>query len=266
MKAICRIRPEPHYRREAFENGLKRAGYELAQGGRPADKRDILVVWNRHGPVDREADEWEQRGGTVIVCENGYLGKDSQGRQLYAMSVHGHNGSGWFPIGDADRFAQLEIELQPWREGRDDGYLLLCAQRGIGSRTMASPAQWEIKTGKALTAIGQTKLTVRRHPGQVPAKTTLEQDLEGARACVIWSSASGVKALVMGIPVIYTAPHWICADAAVRGVHAVASLMRNDEMRRRAMHKMAWGQRTVEEIESGEPFVIFRECLGEARW
>lgn len=267
MKAICQIRPEPTYRHGAFLKGLERAGYRIDTGGRPSDKRDVLVVWNRHGHVDNEAKEWEQRGGTVIVAENGYLGKDADGIQLYALSVHGHNGSGWFPIGDEDRFAQLGIQLQPWQEN-EGGHLLLCAQRGIGSPLMASPANWEAKTSKALIALGETNLRVRQHPGKAPTVKLppLEQELAGARACVVWSSASGVQALVAGIPVIYTAPRWIASEGAVRGVDGVRALVRDDERRRRAMHKLAWGQRTVAEIESGEPFVSMRERLGEAKW
>lgn len=266
MKAVCQIRREPHYRYDAFVAGLTRAGYTLANHGtRPADRRDILVVWNRHGPTDNEAIEWEQRGGTVIVCENGYLGNDSQGRQLYAMAAHGHNGSGWFPVGDEDRFARLGVELQPWRADAPSGHFLLCSQRGIGSKKMASPALWDSRTTKALIAAGFKNLRVRPHPGKEPAKNTLEQDLDGARACVIWSSASGVRALVLGIPVIYTAPHWICAEAAGHGVATAGNLVRDDERRRRAMHKLAWGQRTVEEIESGEPFVNLRELPGDAK-
>lgn len=265
MKATCQIRTEPSYRHDAFLAGLKRAGYEIKSGW-PADNRDLLVVWNRHGHVDSEAAEWERRGGTVIVAENGYLGKDAEGRQLFAMSIHGHNGSGWFPIGDGDRFARLGVQLHPWREVAADAPLLLCAQRGIGSKTMASPARWIENSTKKLAELGCTNLRIRRHPGQVPPKTTLLEDLEGVRAAVIWSSAAGITALTQGIPVVYTAPHWICADAAVRGLPSINELVRDDARRLRALQKMAWGQHTVAEIESGAPFVAFRERLGEAKW
>jgi len=261
VKAICRIRPQPHYRRDAFEKGLAKAGYTLVERTRPTSAADLLVIWNRMGPDERDAAEWEAQGGTVIVCENGYMGRDENGHQLYAMSVHGHNGSGWFPIGDGDRFAALRIELQPWRSN-PNGHVLLCAQRGIGSQLMASPRRWDIDTAARVRAMGFKHVRVRQHPGRVPVtqpQPKLEDDLAGAFACVIWSSASGVRALQLGIPVAYTAPHWVAAGAAGRGLGGLERPVQDDAARLKTLQDVAWGQRTIAEIESGEPFVTLRE-------
>jgi hypothetical protein len=263
VRAACLIRKDPHYRRQAFEAGLERAGYAVGEFGLPKKRDDLLVIWNRQGADEMRADEWEQCGGTVIVCENGYFGRDANGHQLYAMSMHGHNGSGWFHVGDTDRFSPLGIELKPWRDG---DHPLICAQRGIGSARMASPTRWEIRTHERLRAMGVTNVAVRDHPGKVPPKTTLDQDLENVSVCVIWSSASGLRALQLGVPVTYCAPHWIGEEAATRGLDGIAKPMRDDAARRRAMHRAAWGQRTIAEIESGEPFVTMREFREQAKW
>ena len=85
----------------AFERGLKRLGYTDIREYRcgrnwPKCPDDLLVVWNlMRGPDEDYASKWEQRGGTVIVCENGYL--QQVDKTHYAISTHGHNGSGWFP-------------------------------------------------------------------------------------------------------------------------------------------------------------------------
>lgn len=262
MIAICTIRREPTYRRGAFEMGLKRTGYSIVERGRPSSKADLLVMWNRQGAAEATANTWEACGGTVLVCENGYAGRDAAGRQFYAISVHGHNGSGWYPEGGEDRFAALGIDLAPWRT---EGYDLVCGQRGIGSKAMASPTNWETRAQLRLKALHR-KTLVRRHPGNKPPATKLEDELERAATCVIWSSSSGVKALTMGVPVVYDAPHWIAEGCAVRGVDNVANAIRDDEARLKALRKMAWGQRSVEEIESGEPFATIRERIGEATW
>lgn len=254
---------EPHYRRQAFVKGLERAGYTVGETARPADARDLLVIWNRQGPDELRANEWEQRGGTVVVAENGYFGRDADGRQLYAISVHGHNGSGWFHQGDGDRFTPLCIELAPWRQS---GPPLVCAQRGIGSARMASPRQWDQKTVSTLRRMGFAKARVRQHPGRYKVTTPLDQDLAGAGVCVIWSSAAGLRALQLGVPVVYTAPHWIGAEAASRGLGTVLAPLRDDAARLRAMRHAAWGQRTVAEIESGEPFATILEHLAEVKW
>lgn len=265
MKAVCRIRTQPHYRRDAFVTGLAKAGYLVVERARPTSPADLLVLWNRMGQDERDAAEWERDGGTVIVCENGYMGKDADGHQLYAISMHGHNGSGWFPVGEGDRFEALGIKLQPWRSN-PDGHLLLCAQRGIGSALMASPRRWDVDTAARVRAMGFKHVKTRQHPGRVPPTTTLEQDLVGARACVIWSSASGVRALQLGVPVVYTAPHWVAAGAAARGLDGLNKLVQDDEARLATLRFVAWGQRSIAEIESGEPFVTFRERRGEAKW
>lgn len=251
MIAVNTIRLEPNYRRAAFDAGLRRLGYSLVSEGPPKDARDLLVIWNRQGEFERQANQWEAQGGTVIVCENGYIGHDDQDRQLYAISRGGHNGSGWFPDGDEDRFARLGIELAPWRSAGD--YVLICGQRGIGSRLMASPPAWDTRTAVALKR-ADINVRVRPHPGRYPPATTLDADLAGASVCVIWSSASGVKALTHGVPVIFTAPHWICAGAARNRLDAITNPLRDDAARLAAMRHMAHGQWTVAEIESGEPF------------
>lgn len=264
MRAVCTIRLEPHYRRQAFVNGLQAAGYTLAEFVKPAGRDDLLVLWNRQGADEMRANEWEAAGGTVLVCENGYCGRDANDHQLYAISVHGHNGSGWFPEGGGERFEQLGVALKPWRSN-PDGHVLVCAQRGIGSRLMASPPRWEVNMAKRLAAM-RMKFKVRLHPGRTAPTTTLEQDLEGARACLIWSSASGLRALQLGVPVAFTAPRWIASGAASRELRGLESLVMDDDLRLQAFQRLAWAQWKVEEIESGEPFVRIRENLEQATW
>lgn len=259
MIAVCRIRPQPDYRRDAFEKGLRATGYRLVENAMPAGPKDLLVIWNRYDAMHRQATDWEARGGTVLVCENGYIGADPEGRQYYAISAHGHNGSGWWPVGTEDRWAALGIPLRPWTalagaNPSAGGYALVCGQRGIGSPEMASPDHWH-QTAAAYVSKWHPNVRIRLHPGRHAPTVPLERDLEGASYCVIWSSSSGVKALTLGVPVIYDAPHWICQGAA--------SAMRQsfedptDEERLAALRRMAWAQWSVAEIEAGEPFARF---------
>lgn len=271
MIALCLIRDQPHYRRDAFVRGLERAGYSLASHGTARNADDLLVIWNRYGANEQMADAWEARGGTVLVAENGYLGGDDQGRQRYALAAHGHNGSGWWPRNGPERFAALNVVLAPW-VSRPDGYSLVCGQRGIGSRSMASPPNWHVGAAKR----SPKPARVRLHPGNKPdpRAPTLEHDLAGAKFCVVWSSTSGVKALVRGIPVLYDAPHWVCENAAVplrawsSGTFEVPFPDLLTELRQRALEDMAWAQWTVDELASGEPFVLFRDAAraGVIKW
>lgn len=255
MIAVVRIRQLPHYRRQAFESGLSRLGYDLRAVGRPQSRDDLLVLWNRTGQDDADALAWERDGGTVLVCENGYVGGDASGHQLYAISVGQHNGAGWFPVGADDRWSRLEIEVKPWRDGGE--YVLVCGQRGIGSKLMASPPGWHVRVADIVRRSAPRPPRLRLHPGNAPPKTSLADDLAGAWACAIWSSASGVKALISGVPVFFDAPRWIAQQAARPFGHWNEPL-RDDAARDVALARLAHGQWTVEEIEAGEPFARFR--------
>ena len=254
MIAVVQIRKEPYYRRQAVELGLKRLGYSITEKqGCPTDHRDLLVLWNRKRDFDEQyAEAWERQGGTVIVMENGYL--QAVDKTYYAISTHQHNGAGWFPISDEDRFTKLGFELKPWRGTGD--YVLICAQRGVGSKLMASPHGWDFRTNRDLTGKG-LRTKIRPHPGNFVAKVPLVEDLSNASVCAIWSSSSGVRALVEGVPVAYWAPHWICAEAAGRqDIHAAIEM---EVHRTKALHKMSHGQWHFDEIATGEPFARMRD-------
>lgn len=249
MRALCLIRQEPYYRRAAFESGLMKVGFKLCHTLTPSGPEDWMVIWNRKKGLDEtNADEWERRGGTVIVAENGYLQKVD--KTIYAISVHGHNGSGWFPIGDEDRFSKLGFALKPYHE--DGRELIVRAQRGIGSTLMASPPGWAERWAAKLRLASKYPVRIVPHPGD---KLKMELDaaaLKQARAVHIWSSALGVRALVEGINVCHNAPHWICQNWPAD--------------REAALHKMAHGQWHHEEIATGEPFARIIANRSKASW
>lgn len=244
--AVLQIRPLPSYRREAFEKGLRAMGYtdiREYRAGRnwPSGPDDLLIVWNlMRGHDENYARAWEAKGGTVIVCENGYLQKVD--KTHYAMSTHGHNGSGWFPNpGDGrERFERLGFDIRPIREAAVGGVILVRGQRGIGSQAMHSPPRWHEKHAQMLRSKGH-KVIVMEHPGD---KGKLEADaaaLAKVHEVHIWCSAIGVRALLEGIPVRHHAPRWICAGWDVAG-------------REFALHNMACAQWHHDEIATGEPF------------
>lgn len=254
-KAYCVIRDQPHYRSEAFLAGLRAVGYEI-ETRTPQSNRagDVFVCWNRYGYNHQVASHVESAGGTVLVAENGYVGRDENDHQLYAIARHGHNGSGNWEIARPPRWPLLGIEPKPWREG--GGHILVCGQRGIGSPSMASPANWHEGVAARLRKITKRPVRIRLHPGNNAPKTPLADDLRDAYAVVIWSSSSGVQALIDGIPVFYEAPHWICARAAKHGIVGIEDPPDpyRDDTRQASLEYMAWAQWTVAEIAAGLPF------------
>lgn len=245
MQFLSLIRREPYYRRDAFDAGLRAHGLIPSSSPAPAPG-NVLVVWNRKPPVeDNLAAQYERAGGKVIVVENAYAQRVD--KSMYAISLGQHHMGG--PTGPDDRFAALGFEVKPWRS-TPGGHVLICGQRSIGSPAMASPPQWAERMAERVRKLG-LKPRIRQHPGNFKATVPLEKDLEGAYACAIWSSGAGVRALIEGIPVVYSAPHWICKTAASAGLNNMGF---GDTSRRMALHTMAWGQWTVAEIAAGEPF------------
>lgn len=223
--------------------GLAAAGY--GDGAAP----DVTVAWGGRNP-ERPA------SGTLIVAENGYL--DGTGGPYVALAIDGHNGAGRWPAGSRARWERLDVKLKPWR--KDGGHVLVCPSRGIGMQPI--PKGWTDRTVAALRKLTDREIRVRPHPGNWKPKkdavlASLASDLENAWATVIWASSAGVKSLVAGVPVIYTAPHWICAGAAGNALAEIE----NPRMpaREPVFERLAAAQWTFDEIESGQ---AFREVLG----
>lgn len=262
--AFCLIRESPHYRRQAFVEGLKAAGYTFKTGEPGADVAagDVLVIWNRYSHWEVMATQFERRGGRVLVAENGYLGANGstpkfdvalglvRPEHYYALAWDGHNGAGFWPADDGSRWRALGIELKPWRKAGD--HVLVCPQRGIGPRQGTQPPGWTEDIRRRLHAATARLVRVRPHPGLGPGTVPMAQDLENCWAVVTWASGAGIHALVAGIPVFAEAPAWILADAAERDITAIETPACRD--RQTAFERLACAQWSVAEIESGEAF------------
>ena len=229
MRAFLNLRYTVAERRAAFVGGLDRLGYEVRSDS-PSDPRqgDIFVTWNRMGNGDRVSKEFEARGLPVIVAENAAWGNEFAGARWYSLAMNWHNTSGRFPIGGAERWDSLGVDLAPWRTS---GETLVLPQRGIGPAGVAMPRDWT----------SRQKGRVRSHPGTRPCKP-LEEDLAKAGKVVTWGSGAAVKALTWGIPVESHMPNWI------------GEQNNTDAGRLEMFRRLAWAQWTLNEIEDGTAF------------
>jgi len=252
VKAYVHLRDNVHYRLEGFVEGLKRIGYEvlIGQPARPLEPNDVAVIWNKTARSGACIEAARRGGGAIIVAENGYHGWDAEGRQTYAMALDGHNGSGRWFAGDRTRLDALGIEFQPWKELRRENKVVIAAQRGIGAPQMASPHAFAEGIADQIRRVGWQPY-IRQHPGRHKSETTLAQDLEDARALVVWSSNCATEALIRGIPVFYCAPNIVTSAAATRWSPGGLPAPPMPE-REPAFERMAWAQWFVDEIESGE--------------
>jgi hypothetical protein len=252
--AYVLIRQQPHYRHDAFVAGLTRAGFRTrtAYAGEAIQPGDVVVIWNRYAHFEFTARKFEEAGGIVLVAENGFVGRDAEGRQLYQLARGRHAGFGDFVVGQGDRWAGLGIALEPWH--REGDHVLVCSQRGIGTPPVAMPSDFVTRATLLLKHYTRRKLVFRYHPEtpQGREQPSLESQLAGAHACVIWTSSAGVTALASGVPVFYIAERWILEGAASRDLTLIDNPPRPDRMP--AFQRMAWAQWKVDEIEAGTPF------------
>lgn len=247
--AVCLLRPEPPFRRDAFMDGLIRCGFRVTDdANHRARQSDVLVIWNRYGLKARLADQWEAAGATVLVAENGWIGRDQDGRQLYALCRSHHNGAGAWHVGETDRWSKLNIEVKPWRERGD--HILVLPQRGFGHRFVAMPLWWPEQIVRRLKAVTKRPIRVRNHPGK--SQSEPYDDFRNCWAAVTWASGAGIKAIVAGIPVFYDFQKWIGADAAERNVERIEEPFLGDRLP--MLRRLAWAQWSLAEISAGEPF------------
>jgi hypothetical protein len=235
------VKPDPHYRRDAFVAGLEACGYRLTD--RPGSC-DLLLTWNRIGIGDAFARGAEDRGVPVLVAENGYLGNDFAGDRWYALSRGQHNGAGRWPAGGGERWDSLGHALMPWRNSGDE--IVVLPQRGIGPAGVAMPMTWTDGVAARLKRYG-LPVRVRRHPGVQPCKPLLD-DLARAAAVVTWGSGAALKALAAGIPALYDFGQWIGGAAAAR---LGEEPMRDDAARLGMFRRLAWAQWRLREIADG---------------
>lgn len=231
----------------ALHSGLGGCGYQVSNTNEPTT---LSVVWGGRTK--------DPKGARFIVAENGYL-RDAQGGPYVALGLGGHNGAGQPARRAPERWRRLGVDVKPWRKTGD--HILLCPSRGLPTGSEPQPDGWIEATIAELRRSSDRKVRVRWHPGNwkvnAPA-VPIEDDLRNAWACVIWNSVAGVKALIEGVPVIYTAKDWICASAAGRRLGDIEWPQTPD--RTEALERLAGSQWTLPEIASGE---ALRNVLGE---
>lgn len=247
-RALNLLRASLHYRREAFDAGLRTAGFDVVPVLENPGPGDLLLIWNRYGGYHDEACRFEACGGRVLVTENGYLGKTWRDGEWFALAEGHHSGAGTWRDHGPDRWDGWNVDLAPFRRSGHETVIL--GQRGIGEPGVRSPSNW---AEAVLSLCDRSRYRIRQHPGTGAAKPIAE-DLADARAVCTWSSGAALQALLLGIPVWYSFPNWIGARAGARWPQTGnTEANRDDESRLHMFRRLAWSMWTLDEIRTGEP-------------
>lgn len=242
-KALNLLRRSVHYRRDAFDRGLIRAGFLLVDRVDRPEPGDVVLCWNRYGGAAEQADHFERHGARVLVAENCPLGNDLHGGAYSLARSHVALTGGALASGGPERWDSWGINLARYRS--DDGETVILGQRGIGHPDVASPAQW------AEQLRGRIGGRIRVHPGTGEA-IPLADDLQRAGAVVTWSSAAALQAMALGVPVWHAHPKFIGAPAARPLAEWPGPGKRDEAARLEVFRRLAWAIWTLDEISSGE--------------
>lgn len=233
MRAYLNLRYSEGSRVEAFQAGLRALGYQVLDGfTREPNPDDVLVTWNCLRGAKVFTKVFERAGANVLVAENATWGNGFLGGSWLHMARKLHNTADMATYFGPERFDGLKVELAPWRTS---GETVILAQRGIGCKPVAMPAEFMREMMK------RRGCRIRKHPGR-DDRTPIEKDLAHCAKVITWGSGGAIKALQMGIEVESHYPRWIGAQD------------NSDHGRLEMFRRLAWAQWTLDEIKSGEAF------------
>ncbi len=274
--AYCLIRHRTPYPWESVEAGIRVSGDLVADGycdqrGSPSS---VAVTWHPYRTSLRVAEAVKSGGGRHVVFENGYVRTNSKGERYYLAELDGFNGRGRHPVPEIGpaRWETFHVKHSPWKRGGK--HVLVCGQMGGSYSEYAMPNFWPDRVLAELRRHTDRPIVYRPHPvrrrlpdmahqGVVISDPSrpLSEDLEGAHACVVWTSNSATEALIAGIPVFYEGPTLKLGSLARRGVSRIEAPAYPD--REPALWELAWSQWTKDEIKTGMPWGLLMEARRE---
>lgn len=220
---------------------------------------DLVVVAGEHSGL-AVAKAYRAADVPVLTLDWGYVKR---------VNSRGEHGSGYWQVGadglnsippfecPPDRFDALDVDIVE-QGGHPDGYVLVCGQvpgdaaHGLGYKGYTEWLHDVLRRyPDAVYRPHPAGVTSVRHPRM--SEGPLVEALAGARLVVTYNSNVGHDALLAGVPVVAEGK---AAYGELSG-EALPSL----EDRRAYFNRLAYGQWTVAEMESGEPQRFWLDCL-----
>ncbi len=266
-KAIL-LAPSPAPRTQKFLDGCRRHEYEVvtlnSRGGHRMDDSlsgvDIAVCSGAKSGTQNARSACARLGIPVVIIDLGYLKRSKGVKDLVGYNQAGWNKLCWVPDGPVDpsRFNALGLGVAESHKPKGPGYILLAGQVGGDAQHGLTEKQiLDYLANRAKELRGSWPrggCVFRPHPsaplaklpdiipsGRVdPARQTLAESLAGAERIVTYNSTLGVDAMLMGIPVD-------SVSTAHYHKHASGDL----ETRLAYLHRLAWAQWSLDELERG---------------
>jgi len=257
------------YSARCFSKGLQNKGFDFTynnpMGWNDSFFRevDVAVVFGWRKDQQACLKSFTSRNIPTVVVDLGYVNRFEDGVDNISKSYL------QVGIGDrlnsippfylpADRFDKLGLRY-PDKFNDPDGYLLFCGQWVLDA---SHPFNDELSIKSFIDElqekVGDVKIKYRQHPRMITndvERRAIEEDFNEARAVITWSSNSGHDALREGIPVFASedaAYYEIATDIKFLNKKATNPPFPNEKKWRQYFSRLAYGQWSFEEIESGE--------------
>lgn len=216
----------------------------------------IAVVWTA-GPRNTKIFEAQRRlGGKIVVMENGYLNA-ADGTRYFSWGFDGYNGQGNHrnTSSPPDRWADLGLDLRPWRG--DGDHIVVLAQRGLGYA--GHERAWPLQVVETLKRATKRPVVYRPHPGSLSEpepiegagfswKEPLEKALNRAWCVVGYKTAAMLTAIRLGIPAIALGP---CMASPISGSSLAQIERPPTPEREQFFHDLAYAQWNHCELREG---------------
>lgn len=244
---------------ELVASGVRRNGDVVIdfKGSEAIPDADVLVFWGHRNT--RLINHQKELGRDYLVMERAYLGDRFN---WMSLGFNGLNGRADFvnEAAPSDRGDEWRGMLKPWT---DDGHkIVVCGQVYTDAAILGlvNMPTWIAHMKNQCEAIYGLPVEIRAHPKYAAAQPPLEQQLIGAKACITFSSNSGVLAVMQGIP---TVTMDIGAMAYEVTSHDPGTLVRPD--RTGWLDRLAYCQWKPQEIQQGDAWAHLRRRYAHQR-
>jgi hypothetical protein len=214
----------------AFEESLRKDGHMIFEVKHPTNFPECPWILDWAIPSKSNAYYWdfrsqmwstqEQRGGSVLVFERGYVNAEEHRRERptnphYSLGFNGLHGRAKFVREDMppDRWDKLGVELKPWKN--DGKYILCCGQNPAGANaqhfanggndmllSIGVAAQQFLSKLAVYRPHPSSKKHVENFPLSPHYEGNLRSDLEDCALLISVNSIALVDATVAGVPTL----------------------------------------------------------------
>ena len=137
-------------------------------------------------------------GRDRFMIDNSYFDALRQRSFRVTKNRMQHTGSG---VSDGKRFKAIGSEVKPWRTAGD--HIVVCPQSESFMALAGYEGDWTASVVKRLAKHTDREIRVRPWSrNKTKGAVSLQADLIGAHAVVVWSSAAAVSAVLAGVPVV----------------------------------------------------------------